>query len=203
MTHSPRNERVLIFEEEEFILKNDYEIRGDVTAIFLKRRDGSVLETIIDTVDLSIAQEFPNSWYAHWDTNTQAFYVYGNMPKINGKRLTARLHRWIMDAPNGFDIDHVNHETLFNRRSNLRIVSRAENMQNRKGARRDNKSGIRGVTWNKTGKKWEAKIQIKGRQYYLGLFDYKHEAERIVAEYRAKHMPYSQEAMMKDCIYGG
>lgn len=39
-------------------MKNDFEIRGDVTAIFLRRKDGNPMETIISTSDLPKAQEF-------------------------------------------------------------------------------------------------------------------------------------------------
>ncbi|MFM1655544.1 hypothetical protein ACI7RC_26120 [Brevibacillus sp. B_LB10_24] len=45
-------------------MKNDYEIREGVTAIFLKRKDGTVIETIIDTSDLPKAQEIEGAWYA-------------------------------------------------------------------------------------------------------------------------------------------
>lgn len=54
----------------EVVMKNEFEIRGDVTVIFLKRRDGTVLETVIDTSDLTRAREFhngkiPKGWDIH------------------------------------------------------------------------------------------------------------------------------------------
>lgn len=179
-------------------MKNSYEIRGDVTAIFLKRRDGSVLETLIDTDDLSRARDFPNTWCAQWNSHTCSFYVRGNMPRENGKQTAIYFHRWLMDAPKGLQVDHVDHDTLYNRRYNLRIVSCAENQQNRKGAARNNKSsGILGVSWHKQAKKWQAKIWFEGKQRYLGLFTGKHEAFLVAAEARSKLMPYSLEANIK------
>ncbi len=44
------------------------------------------------------------------------------------------LHRFLMNPPNGMEVDHINRDTLDNRRSNLRIVTHAENMKNGKFA---------------------------------------------------------------------
>jgi hypothetical protein len=60
-------------------------------------------------------------------------YAYRNETHfdVNGnKRKTIHMHRIIMDAPPGRDVDHINHNGLDNRRCNLRIVSRAENSSN-------------------------------------------------------------------------
>lgn len=180
-------------------MKNNYDVRGDTTAIFLRRKDGTILETLIDTVDLPRVQEFPNSWCAYWNSHTRSFYVIGNMPRENGKHSTVLLHRYITEAPNGLDIDHINHKTLDNRcSSNLRIVNRAQNRQNLKGAYRNNESsGIRGVSWYKQANKWRAQIKLGGRVYHLGYFDDVHEAGRVATEARAKMMPFSKEAMMQ------
>lgn len=39
-----------------------------------------------------------------------------------------------------------------------------------------NTSGYKGVTWNKKRKKWQAQIQFKKKNYFLGYFDDKEEA---------------------------
>jgi len=51
--------------------------------------------------------------------------------RINGKVKTVRMHRLIMDAPDGMEVDHINGNTMDNRRCNLRIVSKSENLANR------------------------------------------------------------------------
>ncbi|GMA55457.1 hypothetical protein GCM10025857_68140 [Alicyclobacillus contaminans] len=58
-------------------MKNEFEIRGDVTAIFVKAKGGKMLETLIDTSDLPIADSMPNSWYAHADSSQHRYYVEG------------------------------------------------------------------------------------------------------------------------------
>jgi hypothetical protein len=107
-------------------MKNSYEIRGDITAIYLNQKDGTVLETLIDTSDLPIAQEFPMTWYAYWHNDSKTYYVKGNTPIKKGKRTIILLHRWLTKAPKGKEVDHFNHNGLDNRRnSNLRIVTTA------------------------------------------------------------------------------
>ena len=75
-----------------------------------------------------------------------------------------------MDASHGFDVDHINHDGLNNRRSNLRICSRSENLQNQR-RRSDNRSGYKCVSFYKRTGKWRAYIMINGKETHLGYFD--------------------------------
>ena len=72
-------------------------------------------------------------------------------------------------------IDHINHNRNDNRWNNLRCVTQQENQRNA-SLSKANKSGVTGVYWNKTNKKWEANIKISRKKKYLGLFDDKFEA---------------------------
>jgi len=78
------------------------------------------------------------------------------------------FHRLIMNAPEGSDIDHINHNILDNRKCNLRICSTQQNLQN-SHKRKDNTSRYKGVC--KSGKKWSATIQINGKRKNLGTFE--------------------------------
>lgn len=177
-------------------MKNNYEIRGDYTAIFLLRKSGEILETLIDTIDLEKAMEFPHTWYAHWNRFTESYYVHGSRSKDkNGKRGTVILHRLLMGTTNAEHIDHINNDTLDNRRSiNLREASFAENMQNVKGPYKNNKCGIKGVYWDKKAGKWKAQIKIDKKVKFLGYFLTKEEAGKKSEEARAAMMPFSKEA---------
>lgn len=75
------------------------------------------------------------------------------------------LHRFLMKAKKGVDVDHVNGDPLDNRRKNLRTCSRSENLANSK-KRKDNTSGQRGVY--RAREKWEVKFQFKGKTYRFG-----------------------------------
>ena len=61
-----------------------------------------------------------------------------------GKQGGELMHRRILNAPDGVQVDHINHNTLDNRRSNLRLCSLAQNQMNRKRAS-NNTSGYKGV----------------------------------------------------------
>jgi hypothetical protein len=96
---------------------------------------------------------------------------------INGRKSTVKMHRTVIHAPKGFDIDHINGNKLDNRRENLRIASRSLNMHN-VPKRVTNTSGYKGVTWHKAANKWCAQIMINYKNHYLGLFENIEEAVR-------------------------
>ena len=68
------------------------------------------------------------------------------------------------------EIDHINHNRLDNKWSNLRKASRKENMQNYKKPA-TNTSGYMGVCWHKNAKKWIASIRINNKRIHLGSFN--------------------------------
>jgi hypothetical protein len=173
-------------------MKNKYEIRGEVTAVFINYR-GQQYETNIDTNDLQIVDSFPKTWYGYFHKDTKQLYVYGNSQYVYGKATIILMHRWLMGEPHGLVIDHINHNALDNRRSvNLRAVTNAENLQNRSGARKDNGSGIRGVGWHKQRKKWRAHVGYNGKSIHLGLFDDINAAAKAAEEARMKYLPFSK-----------
>ena len=105
----------------------------------------------------------------HW-TETHNGYFTG---RINGKKLY--LHRFIMNAQKGQIVDHINRNTLDNRRSNLRFVTYSENAHNKTPT----KNGINalGVSYHKKAKKFTAEIRKDNKKYYLGLFNNIKDAE--------------------------
>ena len=177
-------------------MKNAYEVRGNETIIYLLRNDGSVVETLISTKDLDKAKSINGTWSARWDKNIGNFYVGTNFKKSDGKYTTVKLHRWLTDCPTGLQVDHINHDTLNNRRSNLRICTHSQNCQNRNGARADSKTGIRGVYWHKGTGRWTAQAVINNKKVSLGYFKDIQTAKAVVEDARAKYMPYSQDALV-------
>lgn len=73
-------------------------------------------------------------------------------------------------------IDHINGDRTDNRLTNLRCATPCQNQYNRVAVQSNNKSGFRGVSWNKTARKWQAAIKIGGVNKYLGSFDRPEEA---------------------------
>ena len=109
-----------------------------------------------------------------------------NTKKTPLKVVNIYMHRLIMDFPDG-EVDHINNNTLDNRKSNLRICSHRQNQLNQKLSRR-NTSGYRGVS--KYGKKWRAYISINGNDLFLGYFKTPEEAAKA---YDQKSMEFHGE----------
>lgn len=82
---------------------------------------------------------------------------------------TIYLHRQIMDFPVGLVVDHINGDTLDNRRTNLRICTQKENIRNSKMFN-TNTSGYRGVTFRKDRGKWASQIMINDKHISLGMY---------------------------------
>lgn len=150
-------------------MNNDFEIRGRETAIFIKTSKGETLETMISTADLEKVRDFIGAWLPVWSEGTKSYYVQGYGGLVNEPKRNIRLHRWIMDEPENFVIDHINHDTLDNRYHNLRIVSQSVNMLNRENT---------GVVKYKD--RWKAEFKFKGEVYHLGYFDTEEEARKAV-----------------------
>lgn len=85
------------------------------------------------------------------------------------------LSRFLMDAPKGMQVDHIDHDPLNNRKSNLRICTQAQNNSNQRKLTR-NTSGYTGVV--RCGKSWRAQMFYKRKWYNLGLHDTKESAAR-------------------------
>lgn len=82
-----------------------------------------------------------------------------------GKSVVIFLHHLILPKRS----DHANADPLDNRRANLRYASSSQNQANRRKVR--SVTGIKGVTWNRQCRKYQAGIKKDGRFHYLGLFD--------------------------------
>lgn len=80
-----------------------------------------------------------------------------------------RLHRYLMNCPDGLVVDHINGDTKDNRISNLRVVTQKENLKNRmdsikKPSKSNNKLGIRGLVmiYDKRDKRYFYRFKLKG-----------------------------------------
>ena len=98
----------------------------------------------------------------------------------------ARLHRLILNAPDCYDVDHINGNTMDNRKCNLQLVTEQQNAAKGK-LYSANKSGYRGVTWHMAGSKWRTQITVNGRSIHLGIYDTKEEAALAYNEAALKH----------------
>lgn len=80
------------------------------------------------------------------------------------------MHRMVIKTPKGKLTDHINRNTLDNRKKNLRITDKRGNSINR-DLQSNNTSGHKGVSWSKVMNKWEAYIWQYGKKTTLGYFE--------------------------------
>lgn len=125
-------------------------------------------ESIIDLSDVVNVSQY--KWYANWDGHN--YYAVRNVTCLDGKRRKIGLHNFLIGVGiNGFEVDHINGQTLDNRRSNLRLVTHRENTSNRKEKREQTKtSRYVGVHLEKRTGHWIARIQKEGNRISLGSF---------------------------------
>lgn len=105
-------------------------------------------------------------WQAHRDGYSGDFSAT-RREKIPGKktRKTIIMSREIMNTPKGMKCDHKNHNTLDNRKSNLRNCTHAQNMRNHKGAYKNSTTGVLGVTPTPCG--FRGAISINGKMIFF------------------------------------
>ena len=154
---------------------NKYIINDNYVEIIIESKVYGVIRVKIDNDDLEKCSKL--TW--HYAKNKDSKYI---QTRIKGKMI--KLHRYIMNINNSnLVVDHINRNPLDNRKSNLRICSYKENSFN-KSIRVDNTSGIPGVSFHKTNKKWRAKIKYNNLTIHLGYFEDINEAliNRRVAE---------------------
>lgn len=145
----------------------------------IKLRDGSRL--LLDDADVQLLGTH------RWHVTTEGYVARG--ARIDGRKATIYLHRLLTGAECGQDVDHVNRDRLDNRRENLRLCTRAENLQNVAG--RGGTSSLRGVSWHRRAGKWRADVKVAGRQHYLGLFETEDAAAAAATEARARLMTHA------------
>ena len=153
----------------EYIFKDNYAI--GITSNGIK--------FLFDIEDYPIIE--PHSWCE------SSGYIHRNKRGVDVK-----LHRLVTNCPNNMVVDHINHDTLDNRKANLRICTPSENARN-KIYMSNNTSGKLGVYWKSNRQKWVAQIKINGVVKHLGIFedyneavDCRKKAERIYfGEYSA------------------
>jgi hypothetical protein len=101
------------------------------------------------------------------------------------KGRTVLAHRFAYEAtigtiPAGKELDHICFNRICVRPDHLRLVSRKQNSEHRRGALSNNKSsGIRGVYWREDCKKWEVKVGHNRKSHHFGLFASIAEAEAV------------------------
>lgn len=128
---------------------------------------------LIDVEDLPRVSKY--SWCAAW-----MHYDWRAVGHVEGKTVT--LHRFVMNAQPGQEVDHINGDGLDCRKSELRFATHSQNNQNAYRVKPGSFKGVR-----PSGKKWGARIKVDGKQYHLGVSDTPEGAARLYDAAAIKH----------------
>jgi hypothetical protein len=99
-------------------------------------------------------------WYVNRD-QTGKCYAKRKI-NTNGIPYILSMHRAIMNPPSDMMVDHINHDSLDNRKINLRICTCVQNQKNH-CTRKNTPSKLKGVYWRKERNRWVAHIKLKGK----------------------------------------
>lgn len=116
--------------------------------------------------DEDVATITKHSW--HFKDNGYAM----RSTERNGEKKSFYMHRELLNAPKGMAVDHINHDKLDNRRSNLRLCTIGQNNRNM----RMNKHGFKGVSWDTARGRFKATISVNNKSMNIGRFDTAEEA---------------------------
>lgn len=160
--------------------------RGDVRFEFPYAPQGAVWvalsgggHTLIDAADLQLVSA--RSWHLK-DKGPGK-----NTDYVKTGRSTM-LHRFLLAAPHGAQVDHINGDGLDNRRRNLRLCGIGENRRNeRKRLPQTAGSKFKGVSWDRSRSRWVAKISVAGKTLNLGRFQSELAAAEAYDQAACKH----------------
>lgn len=131
---------------------------------------------IIDDDDF----EYLNQW--NWYINDDGYAMRSQNVGYR-KHINIRMHRVVNNTPKDSITDHINRNRLDNRKNNLRTVTINQNNIN-SGVRTDNTSGVKGVSWSETRRKWRTYITLNYKFIHLGNFKKKEDA--VIARKKAE-----------------
>ncbi len=139
---------------------------------------------IVDEMLLNCFSKY--SWYAASSGNN--FIYAASAKRIRKTKITMKIfmHHCVIGMPlnRKMQIDHINGNTLDNRRENLRIVTVRQNAQNRKYHRDGTKtSEFLGVCFHKKSKRWRATLTLNKKSKYIGSFENEIEAKKAYDNY--------------------
>jgi len=153
----------------------------------ITQRNGNQHTVLVDDADYDEVMKY--KWHVSDGRNT--FYVGRNkyLGTFDGKKKYKylQIHRQLLDLTDPkIEVDHRDHNGLNNQRENLRVANHNQNQHNQ-APRKNTSSKYKGVSWDKSNKKWQANIKINGKQKKLGRFTNEYEAH-LIYEKAAKEL---------------
>lgn len=153
--------------EISLLIQQNIFIENDICKIEINSSEHGQYFAIVDKDDYALIKKY------NWSLDRDKYVLtYSTI----GKHKRMKLHRYLTNCPDNMVVDHINHQPLDNRRSNLRICTQKENVRNQRKYPEGRTSKYKGVHWNKAKNKWHAQIKIRPKTIYLGLYNHEDDA---------------------------
>lgn len=126
-------------------------------------------------------------WQAHRGPHDTTWYAV-RATVVDGHKTKLRMHRVLMGATRGVEVDHRNGNGLDNQRLNLRLATGSQNQRHRiRPTRPKMASSFKGVSWEAQWKRWRARILVDGKRIHLGTFRSEIEAAKTYDAAALRH----------------
>lgn len=135
--------------------------------VIIINKKGDLHITLFSELDSDLIESYK------WRVNDHNYLIRARRRKEQGNSTWIRFHRVIAERMHldlSYEIDHINGNRLDNRRENLRIATRQQQLFNT-CLRRNSQIPYKGVYFDKSRNKYMARIQIGGKQINLGRYD--------------------------------
>jgi hypothetical protein len=144
--------------------------QGDIAFVTLTRGCHAVID----------AEDAPKVAQYNWCAFPRGHLMYARACiQVNGKPRALFLHQLVMGKCYGLDVDHIDGDPLNNRRSNLRLATRAQNICNSRKRRRAKLSSVyKGVAFLHKNQRWWSRIRVEDRDRSLGCYATPEDAAR-------------------------
>jgi len=138
---------------------------------------------LVDDEDYKLVSRY--TWCAYYNWGTLSFYAATNVRLESGKWYSLQMARFILGLEKGDkrQADHIHHDTLDNRRSQIRIVTKRQNNHNRQNPY----SIYPGVSWGSNRCKWYVRIYHNDKRIYLGSYEDELDAAKAYKDYANEH----------------
>ncbi len=146
------------------------------------------LFVVIDDADLPLLGD--RRWVA-MRSDDRFYAAQRELGRRTDPRHFVLLHRFLLSAPKGAWVDHINGDSLDCRRTNLRFATPSQNAANGR-AHKDGSSRFKGVSLVRKTGKWKAQIRIPTGTRSLGQFE--SETEAAVVYDQAARQRYGEFA---------
>lgn len=170
------------------MMNNKIILHDNYAEIIISNKKYGIIKTKISIEDVDLVKDI--RWSASYYPDIKNFRIKG-YKRIGDKDVYYRLYRYITNCPSGLTVDHINKDTLDNRRENLKICTQKENNLNKniktkfiEDYRIDKKNKKqKGIDILKNGK-YRARLKFKGKFVLNKKFDSYNEAlnARLEAE---------------------